>query len=155
LRITDCCTAIDDAVAIAAFYRALVCHAVRQPHLESTFCPIARALTEENRWRAQRYGIKGTYIDIETRRTVSFGTLLDETLSLVHDDAVELGLDGELTHLRTIAKRGTSAQRQLEIYERCRSQRLPARRAMQEVAKWLRVSTEAGSFWEREFEQAA
>jgi glutamate---cysteine ligase / carboxylate-amine ligase len=155
LRITDCCTAVDDAVAIAAFYRALVRHAVRQPRLRSTFCPIARALTEENRWRAQRYGTEGTYIDIETRRAVSFETLLEETLSLVHEDAVELGVDGDLAHLRTIARRGTSAQRQLEIYERCRSQRLPARRAMQEVAKWLRVSTEAGSFWGREFEQAA
>ena len=155
LRITDCCTAVDDAVAIAALYRALVRHVVRQPRLNSTFCPVARALTEENRWRAQRYGTDGTYIDLETRRAVSFATLLDETLTRVREDAIELGVEGDLAHLRTIAKRGTSAHRQLEIFEHCRSQRLPAKRAMQEVAKWLRVSTESGSFSDNELKQAA
>ena len=34
--------------------------------------PVSRALAEENRWRAQRYGTDGTYIDLETREAKPF-----------------------------------------------------------------------------------
>ena len=64
LRITDCCTAIADSVAIAALFRALVRHAVHHPDLNATYSAVHRALIEENRWRAQRYGTDGTYIDL-------------------------------------------------------------------------------------------
>jgi carboxylate-amine ligase len=67
LRICDCCTSIDDAVAIASFYRALVRHLVRRPRLNTRLGAVSRALAEENRWRAQRYGIDGTLIDETTR----------------------------------------------------------------------------------------
>jgi glutamate---cysteine ligase / carboxylate-amine ligase len=67
LRFTDCCTVVDDAVAIASLYRALVRHVVEHPQLNAQFSAVARALTEENRWRAQRYGTAGSYVDVATR----------------------------------------------------------------------------------------
>src|SRR3954462_14031969 len=82
LRITDCCTAVDDAVAIAALFRALVRHVVRHPDPNHGFCAVTRALAEENRWRAQRYGTGGTYVDLATRIATPFKVMLDQTLKL-------------------------------------------------------------------------
>jgi carboxylate-amine ligase len=155
LRITDCCTSIDDAVAIAALYRALIRHTIRHPKLNSRFCAISRALNEENRWRAQRYGTDGTYVDIATRQAVSFDAVLEQTLEMVKEDAAELGVAEDLTYLRSIKRRGTSAHRQLEIFENLRSQGARPRRALQEVTRWLRVSTEVGRFVEPELREAA
>src|SRR4051812_36794571 len=130
LRITDCCTAVDDAVAIAALYRALVRYAVRPPEHNSGLCAVSRALAEENRWRAQRYGIDGTYIDSTSRQAVKFGDLLDEIIENVRDDAISLGIERDLRHLQFILRRGTSAHAQLALFEHLRAQGQPPKAAM-------------------------
>jgi carboxylate-amine ligase len=145
LRITDCCTSIEDAIAIAALYRALVRHVVRNPSECSDFCPVSRALTEENRWRAQRYGTEGSYVDLRSRRAIPFSALLDNTLQEVGEDVEELGMAEVIAHLRGIDRRGTSAHQQVRLYKRLRKQGCPRNKAMREVAKWLRASTEAAS----------
>jgi glutamate---cysteine ligase / carboxylate-amine ligase len=144
LRITDCCTAVDDAIAIAALYRALVRHVVRNPE-PADFCAVARALIEENRWRAQRYGVNGTYVDLRTRKAIPFTDLLEGTLNEVERDVGELGLAGEVSHLRLVQQRGTSAHHQIAVYEKYRKQGCPKKKAMREVAKWLRDTTESGA----------
>ena len=146
LRITDCCTAVDDAVAIAGLYRALVRHVVEHPKLNAQFSAVARALTEENRWRAQRYGTTGTYVDVATREAKPFRQMLDETLDLVSPNLTALGLDSEVAHLRRIAANGTSAHRQLVFYRDLRKAGMPRVGALKEVSRWLRNSTEVGSF---------
>lgn len=146
LRITDCCTAVEDAVAIAALYRALVRKVVRDPRVNASFCPVARALVEENRWRAQRYGTNGSYVDIATRGVIHFNALLDDTLRAVEDDAAALGIEDDLAHILRIKQRGTSAHLQLQLYEALRKAGYPPRRALREVARWLRISTERGEF---------
>jgi len=153
LRITDSCTAVEDAVAIAALYRALVRHVVRRRNVNTGFGAIARALIEENRWRAQRYGTNGSYVDLATRQTVSFDSLLAETLHSVQDDAAELGIEDDIKHVLSIKQHGTSAHRQLKLYDECRKSGRPPRRAMREVASWLRAATECGTFIEPESER--
>jgi carboxylate-amine ligase len=155
LRITDCCTAIADAVAIACLYRALVSHAVQTVDIPANFCPVARALNEENRWRAQRYGTEGSYVDPETRQVVPFDTLLDGTLKLIEGSIQDLGHAAEMDHLRAIAKRGTSAHFQLDIYKRLREEGHSRNKAMREVAKWLRAATEAGTLSKENEQKAA
>jgi carboxylate-amine ligase len=144
LRLTDCCTAVDDAVAIAALYRALVHHIYRNREIRSVYSPVMRALAEENRWRAQRYGTGGTYIDVLTREAKPFSVILDETLELVSADFAKFHMEGEAKHLKTIAARGTSAHRQLEFYRSLRESGRPPKAALREVSKYLRKSTEAG-----------
>ena len=150
LRITDCCTAVDDAVAIAGLYRALVRHLVEHPKLNAQFSAVARALTEENRWRAQRYGTTGTYVDVATREAKPFRQMLDETLDLVSTDLAALGLDSEIAHLGRIAANGTSAHRQLAFYRDLRKAGMPRVSALKEVSSWLRNSTEVGLFVENQ-----
>jgi carboxylate-amine ligase len=81
-----------------------------------------RALAEENRWRAQRYGTGGTYIDVLTREAKPFSVILDETLELVSADFAKFHMEGEAKHLKTIAARGTSAHRQLEFIDHSETQ---------------------------------
>jgi carboxylate-amine ligase len=146
LRITDCCTSIDDAVAIASLYRALVRRLVRDRSLNRDFSAVTRALSEENRWRAQRYGIDGTYIDVATREAKPFKTVLEETIALIADDIDALRIASQIEHLRTIVRRGTSAHLQLELYRSLLKLDHSHRQALLEVAKWLRASTEYGDF---------
>jgi carboxylate-amine ligase len=146
LRLTDCCTAVDDAVAIASLFRALVHHAVHHPEFNTDFSAVVRALAEENRWRAQRYGTDGTYVDLVSRQAKPFKQALEELIAAVDEDIAELGVEGEVAHLRQIPTRGTSAHLQLELYRGLRKFGHPSKYALREVVKWLRASTEKGEF---------
>jgi carboxylate-amine ligase len=148
LRLTDCCTAVDDTVAIAALYRAMVHHLVRERGTNAGFSAVVRALAEENRWRAQRYGTGGTYVDVVSREAKPFARLLDETLALLEQDFAELGMMDQTSQLRRIVRRGTSAHRQLELYHMLRKAGRAPKQALRDVTKWLRASTEAGDFVE-------
>jgi glutamate---cysteine ligase / carboxylate-amine ligase len=146
LRLTDCCTSVDDALAIASPFRALVRHFFHDGERHARLSAVSRALCEENRWRAQRYGIDGTYLDVRTREIKPFAALLEDTLVLVAPDIAELGINHEIAHLRTILQRGTSAHKQLELYRQRLNDGLTPRQALGCVARWLRASTEAGDF---------
>ena len=63
LRVADSCTQLDDAVAIAALFRCLVRALDRDRSLNSGFDRVGRAITMENKWHAQRYGIAATFVD--------------------------------------------------------------------------------------------
>ncbi|MEA2935590.1 MAG: glutamate---cysteine ligase / carboxylate-amine ligase [Variibacter sp.] len=146
LRLTDCCTSAIDAVAIASLYRAVVRHLTKHRSVNKDFSAVSRALAEENRWTAQRRGTQGTYVDVATRAPQSFDEMLEQTISLVAEDVEALGLEGEMRHLRQIARRGTSAHLQLKLYRTLLKFGRSRTQAMAEVAKWLTASTEAGDF---------
>jgi gamma-glutamyl:cysteine ligase YbdK (ATP-grasp superfamily) len=80
--------------------------------------PLSRALGEENRWRAQRYGTEGTYLDEATRETISFTTLLQETVAHLEDDIAALGTGNDIPQLCLSEQCRTSAHRQLRRYHR-------------------------------------
>ncbi|MGI9373470.1 MAG: carboxylate-amine ligase, partial [Hyphomicrobiales bacterium] len=73
-------------------------------------------LIDENRWRAQRYGVEEGLIDFGRGELVPYANLLDELLGLVEEDAKALNCMAEINHLRDIAANGTSADRQLRTY---------------------------------------
>jgi carboxylate-amine ligase len=107
-------------VAIAALFRALVRHVIRRPNLNADLGAVHRALVEENRWRAQRYGTDGTYIDLNTFERVPFKAWLEAVLVLLADDIGTFGSEDDIQHVRAILKRGTSAHLQLEYYRSLR-----------------------------------
>jgi len=63
LRITDACTRIDDALAVAAAFRCLVRAHVRNPDLGARSTAMTRRIVDENRWRAKRFGARAFFID--------------------------------------------------------------------------------------------
>jgi carboxylate-amine ligase len=85
-------------------------------------------------------------IDEGTRKAISFDAALEQILSELSDDVDALGVQAEVQHLRTIQSRGTSAHQQLWLYRALRRQKLPPKKAMRAVSKWLLESTEAGDF---------
>ena len=64
LRITDVCPLIDDALCIAALFRCL-CRCLHRRNREGRRLPnYPLLLLNENRWRAQRYGLEHGFIDL-------------------------------------------------------------------------------------------
>ncbi|KAB0265610.1 carboxylate-amine ligase [Microvirga brassicacearum] len=141
LRVADSCTRVDDTLAIAALYRCLVRRLVRDPALNAGQTGASRAINEENGWRAQRYGIHGSFVDEATRSAMPVRQMLDETLALVADDAKALGCERELDLCRWIIARGTSADRQLSLYTEALGRGLSGRDALGEVVDWLSAET--------------
>jgi carboxylate-amine ligase len=141
LRAPDCCTRVDDAVAIAAFYRALARRLVRNPWINWDMTPLLRAIVIENKWRAQRYGVHGTFVDAAGNGAVSVGEFLDQAIDEVARDAQALGCLAEVEHCRVIAGAGTSADAQLAVFERAREQSDDSTEALQAVTEWIAAAT--------------
>jgi len=75
------------------------------------------SLIEENKWRAARYGIEGKLIDLGKQREVPFRDLLYEYIRFVDDVVDDLECRSAINHLYRILETGTSADRQLKVYE--------------------------------------
>ena len=85
LRAPDCCTRLDDTVALAALYRVLARHLYVDTEHNAGLDVVDRSIAVENKWRAQRYGVKGTFV---TRSgAIAVGEMLDRVLDLVAADA--------------------------------------------------------------------
>ena len=62
LRAPDCCTLVEDSLAIAALYRTLARRLYVNRWRNADLDAVARAIVVENKWRAQRYGVHGTFV---------------------------------------------------------------------------------------------
>jgi carboxylate-amine ligase len=85
-----------------------------------SFRTYKRALINENKWRAARYGVHGQLIDFGKETEVPFHQLLEELIEFVDDVVDELNCREEVNYLREIVKNGTGADRQLAVYEQTR-----------------------------------
>lgn len=141
LRIADSCTRLEDTLAIAALFRCLVRHLELQPALNAGLAAASRAITAENIWRAQRYGLHGGLICERRRAMVGVGELLDETLDMLADDGFALGCEAELAHCRVILSGGTSADVQLALHEDAANRLGDRGQALHAVVDWLSRET--------------
>ncbi|HZB61887.1 MAG TPA: carboxylate-amine ligase [Microvirga sp.] len=141
LRVADSCTRVDDTIAIAALYRCLVRRLSLDTALNAGQTGASRAINDENSWRAQRYGIHGSFVDERTRSAKPVRQILDETLDLVAEDARELGCEREVDLARWIVARGTSADHQLTLYTEALGRGLSNRDALAGVVDWLSAET--------------
>jgi carboxylate-amine ligase len=113
MRIPDMCTSVDDAVCVAAMYVSILRMLYRIRRSNQTWRTYPLFLLEENRWRAQRYGVDGSLFDFGKGELVAFSDLVSELLALLREDAEALGCWPEVEHARTVVDRGTSANRQI------------------------------------------
>lgn len=121
MRITDLCTRLDHAIAIAALWRCLLRMLWRLRRENLCWRLYPRMLVEENRWRAQRYGIDEGLVDFGKERVVPYGELLDELIALVAEDARYFGCEAEVASARLILAQGTSAHEQLAVFAQARA----------------------------------
>jgi len=144
MRITDVCTRLDDAVAIAALFVCIVRMLYRLRRANQRWRRYSRMLINENRWRARRYGTDEGLVDFGKGRIVPCVELLDELIELVGEDADALGCRNEVERTRRIAGDGTSAHRQIGIYSRAIEAGAEPREALRAVVDWLIDETVAG-----------
>lgn len=91
-----------------------------------------------------RYSFDEGMIDLAKGSVVPFEDLIDETLSLVSEDAVALGCEKELAGVRDILSRGTSAHRQLKDYELERASGASVEDSLKSVVDTLIADTSEG-----------
>jgi glutamate---cysteine ligase / carboxylate-amine ligase len=144
-RIMDCCTSLDDSICIAAVNVALTRMLYRLRLANQSWRRYPNVLIAENRWRAMRYSFDEKFLDLAKGEMVGFATLLDELLELVRADAEALSCSREVAHARKILMRGTSAHRQLAVYDDARLRGASDREALKAVVNFLIDETAAGA----------
>jgi len=115
-RVCDIPTRVDDTLAIAALFQAIVAKLNKLIDQNLGFRLYRRMLIQENKWRAVRYGLEGKLLDLGKQTEVPVRDLVLELLEFVDEVVDELGSRKEIEHIHTILERGTSADRQLQVY---------------------------------------
>ncbi len=134
-RMFDTATRVEEAVAIAALTQAIVVKLHRLYKHNQSWRIYRRALIEENKWRAARYGIEGKLIDFGREAEVPVRDLMLELMELLDDVVDDLGSRSAVEYLHTILNEGTSADRQLRVYQQTGD--------LKEVVKHLVMETRA------------
>ncbi|MEO1687877.1 MAG: carboxylate-amine ligase [Pseudomonadota bacterium] len=111
-RVTDVCSRVRDAAAVAAMFQCLLAYLWRLRGRNQRWRIYPAILVNENRWRAQRYGPGGQLVDHGRIAKAPFAGLLEEILEMCLPEAEALGCVPELLHARRIAAEGSSAARQ-------------------------------------------
>ncbi|HXJ12197.1 MAG TPA: carboxylate-amine ligase [Candidatus Limnocylindrales bacterium] len=116
-RMFDTATRVEEAVAIAALTQAIVVKLHRLYTHNQSWRIYRRALIEENKWRAARYGIEGKMIDFGREAEVPMRELMLELMEFIDDVVDDLGSRSATEYIHTILNEGTSAERQLRVYQ--------------------------------------
>jgi carboxylate-amine ligase len=115
-RICDIPTRVDDTVAIAALFQAIVAKLTKLIDKNLGFRLYRRMLIQENKWRAVRWGLDGKMIDFGKQTEVPARELILEYLEFVSDAVDELGSHKEIGYIRTMLEQGSGADRQLKVF---------------------------------------
>ena len=138
-RICDVSPRLKDTIAIAAItqclFRMLFC--LRRGN--QRWREYDRFLIEENRWRAQRYGMSEGLIDFGRGEVVSFAKLVQELIDMLMPHAEALNCVDELDSAADILQSGTSADRQVEVYHLALKSGADEQEALRQVVRSLVV----------------
>jgi carboxylate-amine ligase len=107
---------VDETIALAAVMQALVAKIYKLKNSNLNFRLYRKALINENKWRAARYGIDGRLIDFGKEQEVPTRELIQELLNFVDDVLDELGSRKEVEYVLTMLENGTGADRQLNVF---------------------------------------
>ena len=144
MRMTDICTRTEDSICIAALYRCLLRMLWRLRRSNQRWRQYDRFMISENRWRASRYGIDEGLIDFGKAAIVPFAELLEELIELVREDAEFFDCVSEVEHAREILRRGTSAHKQIDVWQQARSSGKNDAEALRDVVDMLIEETAHG-----------
>jgi len=117
VRICDVPMTIDETISIASLIQAIAVKLYKLKTQNLNFIIYHRALINENKWRASRYGIDGKMIDFGKECEVETRALMEELLDFVDDVVDDLGSRKEVENVRNMLKIGTGADRQLAVFE--------------------------------------
>lgn len=120
-RICDIPMTVHETIAIAGLFQAICAKLYKLKSQNLNFMMYSRALLNENKWRASRYGIDGSLIDFGKESEVNTRVLIYELLDFVDDVVPHLGSRHAINYVHKILEHGTGADRQLAVYEKNKS----------------------------------
>jgi carboxylate-amine ligase len=115
-RVCDMPVTADETICLAALFQAIVAKLYRLRTRNLGYRIYDRALIQENKWRAMRYGIDGKLIDFGKRAEVPLRELAMELLEFVDDVVDELGSRKAVNYVHTILEHGSGADRQIAVF---------------------------------------
>ena len=116
-RICDIPMTVQETISIAALFQAICAKIYKLRSQNLNFMMYSRALLNENKWRAGRYGIDGSLIDFGKESEVNTRVLLYELLDFIDDVVPHLGSRHAVNNVHKMMENGTGADRQLKVYE--------------------------------------
>src|SRR6201989_294317 len=120
-RICDVPMTINETIAITALFQAICAKLYKLRSQNLHVITYQRALINENKWRASRYGIDGSLIDFGKETEVNTRVLIYELLDFVDDVIPHLGSRHAISHVHKMLDEGTGADRQLKVFEETKS----------------------------------
>ena len=114
---------------------------MRRPRAGTRHTTHTRRIIDENRWRAKRDGLAAQFIAEASSEVLSVPEVLKAARSFVAEETDQLGCATALGGLDTILQRGTSAHRQLKIYNDARAEGANRSEALRQVLAWLATAT--------------
>lgn len=136
-RICDVAPRLNHAIAIAALTQSLMKMLYTLRRENKRWRQYDRFLIEENRWRAQRYGLREGLIDFGIGKVVPFDEMIQELIDLVAPHAEVLGCLDEVNSVRSILDEGTSSQRQVAVFHEATKKGADEKEALKEVVRSL------------------
>ena len=143
-RICDVCPAIEDTLTLAAMTQSLTRMLWRRAEAGEPWPEMQNFIISENRWRAQRYGVKDGLIDFGRRAILPFAKSIEEMIALTSEDSAALDCAAEVTRARQIVTNGTSSDRQRRIYQDAMTEGADTREALNRVTASLVAEFGAG-----------
>ncbi|MGN6508070.1 MAG: carboxylate-amine ligase [Chitinophaga sp.] len=117
-RICDVPLTVPETITLAALFQAICVKIYKLRTQNLNFIIYNRALVNENKWRASRYGIDGNLIDFGKEMEVNTRALIYELLDFVDDVLDDLGARSAVVDgVNRILTEGTGADKQLKIFE--------------------------------------
>ncbi len=117
-RICDVPMRVEETIAITALFQALVVKLYKLRLQNQSFIMYSRALINENKWRASRYGLDGRLIDFGKQQELDTRLLIRELLEFIDDVVDELGSRKAIQYVYNILEHGTGADRQLAVFNK-------------------------------------
>jgi len=144
VRIPDICTRIEEAVCIAALIQSVIGTLITLRMNNQSWRIYRRHHIVENKWRAMRYGLDGKLIDFGKEQEVPMSFLAIELMELVEPVARQLDCWEEVQYVETILREGTSADRQIRVYNQAIKEGATQQEALHAVVDHLIAETTEG-----------
>jgi carboxylate-amine ligase len=120
-RICDVPMTVDETITIAALFQAICARIYMLRSKNLNFIQYSRALLNENKWRASRYGVDGYLIDFGKEEEVNTRALIYELLDFLDPVLDHLGSRHRISYVNKMLENGTGADRQLAIFEQTKN----------------------------------
>jgi YbdK family carboxylate-amine ligase len=137
IRICDAQTRLETVAVLVALVQSLVATLADRYDRDGALETQPVTLVAENKWRALRYGLDATLVDLARDEERPAADALRELAEVAAPAARRLGCADELALLEELLRRGDGASEQRSVHERSGGN-------LRAVTEWLAAQTAAG-----------